>query len=132
MLVYRIEDQFGRGPYTGTNRVGSVAARISNNELEFHTVKWSQYHPPPSSDPLMREWYHNTCLSRYLFGFESIRSLIRWFPKKRWNHFATHEREWGVYTYEVDDESVVRGTCQVAFIYDDSRRLEKIIDLGRY
>ena len=129
MLVLRIENQDRIGPYRGSY-IGTEAAR---HDYDFNggTNIYESYHPNPRTDPLLKDWYSDaraySDYRNYIYGFDNIRSLIRWFPKKKWDVFRNSYKEWRVSLYGTND--FVIGERQVVFRQSTAEFLGVVIKI---
>jgi hypothetical protein len=102
MMIYRVENSVGAGPYSceWDEEYASVI-NVSMNSVGFES------HPVPSDDGIYD-------LSKdEFFGFVSIEQLSAWFPGLVQN--LNKLSNWRISTYEVDQRYVKEGESQVAF-----------------
>ncbi len=103
VTVYRIENTEGRGPYCYTT---GFCAPIT------YAYDRGCNHPVPSEDGMTSEEHPYSPPQDFFYGFESLRSLARWFgglPALRTSP------EWSLVTYTVPKRDVIFGRSQVAF-----------------
>ena len=113
MLVYRIQDVNGVGPY----RKDEVAELYES--CRGFGYGWSERRPGPARDPGLGgdDWqafslkWRKTCR----FGFSSIDQLKEWFNTKKVRH-GLHKLGFAVYVINVDDDKVIVGDKQVVFV----------------
>lgn len=96
MLVYRVEDFYGNGPYNGINMISNLVKDHGFN---------SDY--PGWSDDLLGEY-----TSSYKSGFISLDKLIEWF----YNYFDELSKEFKISVY-IDPHHVIysKSGKQIAF-----------------
>lgn len=70
MVIYRIEDFKGRGPYR--SECLSTMDRLLQDELDNHTL--DLYHPAPQYDIGRKPRQNEIC------GFISVQQALEWFP----------------------------------------------------
>lgn len=108
MLIYRVEDASGVGPYQG------IGARHALRDI--HSV---EKHPSP-----FREWgdkaYDFLGDDNMLFGFDSIPQLLNWFGDALGELEKAH---YVVTVFTVANDAAIRGRTQCAF---DVQRAERI------
>jgi hypothetical protein len=113
MLVYRIQNELGRGPYS---------------------FSWGEYvsegirHPGPLEDSGMAdEWRQKIFQSEgkvdYHFGFTSETQLRTWFYRDKWLH-AMKEHGLKLTVWEVPFTDVIVGHTQLAFIRERAMLVE--------
>lgn len=104
MIVYRVENQDGKGSY---NEIPYSWAS------EPHTVKTGR--PSPIMD--IPGWDRMTDAQRkpYVFGFSSLNQLHAWFTMSEIEELS----KWGfaVVSVHVDPANIIHGDKQVAFKY---------------
>lgn len=136
MIVYRIEDAFGRGPYRDHSLRDFSANQIEDlaEMVEYHR---DSQHPHPSEDGIDSESVFLPSTSvldgrqfnpAYYCGFDSIESLCEWFSSFE---PALAAAGFSVYEYEIDETvegSVLFGHKQVVF-KKEFARLDAINDL---
>jgi hypothetical protein len=114
VLVYRVETFDKRGAYTSCVALG---------------VGRSEDHPTPCDDLILKEWWNDSALENWYFGFCSMEQLIQWFPKDDWGVFIKYnseidsKRRVGISIYECSDEDVRVGEKQTVFILDKAERI---------
>ena len=90
MLIYRLEsnsvkssvsDRVMRGSYNGPyNRAIQGGYRtIADVALPVADEAYNSKHPAPFEDPLLRDIFKPSCHGSYIFAFESLEQLYRWF-----------------------------------------------------
>lgn len=114
MLVYRVENRYGEGPYVNDN---SYNCRCYDNVD----------HPEPYNDGIP---IHNGISSKrkynsndYKFAFEDTDQLIKWF-----NDEINKLIEYGFSctVYKVHGKRVIKGMKQLAFVYGSAEKVEEI------
>lgn len=111
MIVYRVEDASGQGPYN--------SPWAPENMPEVHTN--NPTHPGPFND-IGWDWPYKLGDVHTIFGFESLEMLDAWF--RGWktrlrDHFEIH-------TYEVPEALVLKGRFQLAFDGDAAVRTGEV------
>lgn len=105
MIVFRIEDDEGRGPY--------------DRYVKFNHDRWSSWstsiRPGPRDDGI------KNFSSEHFFGFSDIDDLTCWFTIKDRKGFRKHKMM--VSIYEVDEKNIKKGGKQVAFLKRKSLRV---------
>jgi hypothetical protein len=122
MIVYRVENRMGTGPYSRCINLPS-----------YLTVP--ERHPTPSQDGLS-SWYNGTDyakMNEYYFGFESLEQLKSWFTGAFEEEFSEHNYNmgegesskyaYGISCYDVPDEDVEIGDSQLVFLRDNAQLL---------
>lgn len=110
MLVYRVETRRGKGPYVWGN-------------VSFPGTATLDKHPLPEEDGMdVFDNMPRSTAQEYVFAFESMESLLRWFDKEYMDALLEHnkqnwdkDKKFRVYVYEVPLEHVEIGYNQVAF-----------------
>lgn len=124
MLIYRIESSVShKGVY-------SIGLGYSCHRDVFMGVDGNlrEYHPCPTEDEMMSDRWNGMDpdeRQQFVFGFNSIKQLHRWFPVrglqkmvemieegKRYNWDSAHAV---IAIYEVPDEHVIIGRTQAVF-----------------
>lgn len=107
MLIYRVEDDFGGGPYNGTSSPGPFTSgwrKIVNG----HEVHDPIHQPNPVDDLKI------TLIDRhYKFGFASVDQVIYWFGDEA-RHYLDG-KGYRIARYEVPETAVIVGGHQVAY-----------------
>lgn len=105
MMIYRVEDHEGYGPYCTPNPNDEYwsVINVSMNSAPFTK------HPVPTEDGISEDAF----TSEYFFGFDSIESLSDWFPGLVQN--IGNLSLWRISTYEIDPAYVLVGYSQVVF-----------------
>lgn len=105
MLIYRVEDHEGYGPYCTPNSNSEYwdVINVSMNSAPLDN------HPVPTEDGIDADAF----TSEHYFGFDSIESLTSWFPGLVQN--VNKLTSWSISTYEVDPAHVLVGYSQVVF-----------------
>ena len=101
MLVYRVENDNGRGPYVGNNR------HWTQREHSF-----SKHHVGINEE--FRNLEIEEIASRERCGFDSLKSLYRWFNNRQ-ERFNLKREGFKVVTYEVGASHVRKAKKQLAF-----------------
>lgn len=122
-LVFRVEDETGRGPYNGL--IGTQA---------FHDMKRN---PPPGRDPLLNE---PGVLADYLpppmfmpptfvFGFSHAKQAQAWFydrkvmKREKWEAFGAHIE---VYTVDNTSGALAEAKAQTVFVTTHTKPLGEL------
>lgn len=105
MMIYRVEDHEGYGPYCTPNANSEYwnVINVSMNSVGMHA------HPVPNEDGISEAAF----TSEHYFGFDSIESLSDWFPGLVQN--VDKLLSWRISTYEIDPAYVLVGYSQVVF-----------------
>jgi hypothetical protein len=106
MLVYRVENSEGGGPYTfySFDKADKAVVAVSNALKEAHNE--SHHHPPPHSDGISFVRHYERC------GFVSIEDLVQWFDG--WLQ-KLHDVGFRMAIYDVPTDRVRAGEKQVVF-----------------
>lgn len=122
MIVYRIENEIGSGPYVScpffswkvTNHSDEKhpGAINDNFHLYFHDCK-EEYWNNRESSPL----------KNYIFGFDSLEKLNQWFCEKEIENLK--KLNYNIQKYEIDYEFVLEGESkkQVIFLKERAKRI---------
>ena len=128
-VVFRLENEQGRGPYT------------SNLCLTLGYGYDDYIHPVPQEDGFsydVVEMLEINSFSEYLFGFQSMYLFKRWFNKQffgrlndlldapsdhPFGHRLHHEQGWCIAVYTVDKTFVHLGNTQCVFKSTEATRL---------
>lgn len=116
MLVFRIEhpsdefnDRINRGAYSS-----QLATYLLSHEAYFTNNEVS---PLPKDDVRLAQVWHSLTFTgnykKYVFAFESIESLLRWFHKPE--RLAKYSDNYLLVQYELEDSLVSLGTAQCIF-----------------
>ena len=114
MLVYRIEDEDGKGMYHSSKAIS----------MEVDERK----HKEPCSDSLLAPvWLSLSTGSRetFVFGFASIEQLRNWVYDDDWL-YKLHETGFILSVYDVPDKDVIAGHTQVMFLRFEDVRAARI------
>lgn len=109
MLVYRIQDAFGDGPYNNDGQVPGLGDAHTDGGI----------HPPPDMDGIEYSWDWD----EYVCGFGSMPAMLWWFDG--WLdklHYHYH----ALTIWEVDEEYVREGRKQVMFNRDMADLIETV------
>ncbi len=98
MIVFRVENKDGRGPYSVHGTTGQPFA-VDNR-------------PMPDEDGLLPMATPNEWQRRY--GFASITAYLDWFESDDVRD-RMHERGFHIVKYEVPEDSILIGGCQLLF-----------------
>lgn len=116
MLVYRVENILGRGPYSTPDKakkseLTKMLALAHNNSPE-HPVSWWD----------IPQFFEKIDGREYRHGFSSIEQLEVWFKG-----FEKELKENGFFvsTYEVPSTDVYFGNRQIVFIWENSERIQE-------
>lgn len=111
MLVYRVEHkETGFGPYNPQHEDLGVGYDNWINSMPGH-------HPSPTADIQGMSSLDWGAREAYLYGFQSIDSLRKWFPD---DYLFQLEHYYGfrLAVYDVPEEDVLKGERQVAFHHE--------------
>jgi hypothetical protein len=111
MIVYRVEDVHGKGPYCNTWKCCYEGKDIFKKDLcrDHDDIE----HPSPVEDNII---LHN----KYIFAFASIKSLKNWFDEK-WRNIL-NEAGFFIRVYDVPSDFVKNGSTkkQICFLKEES------------
>ena len=116
VLVYRVENTDGVGPYWGKIRDWYNKSRCR------HDIGLNR--PGPGECPKIKSTFGRNVPIDYNFGFYSLASLKTWFPKS--DRKLLKEDGYSISVYKVPKKSYFRATKQCIFIKEDSEFIEKI------
>ena len=109
MLIYRIENKRGQGPYCSKHKDQYLRCWLCDRHSDI------EKHPSPDEDGIY-EWKRvHKC------GFSSLRKLKAWFNKEELK--ALYEAKFDIVRYEVDKKDVLVGQKQVMFNRRKARRV---------
>lgn len=113
MLVYRIEDKNGDGPYHTPDTLPEEACRNSIN------------HPTPTSDGIWLYEAKTWCPHDYHFGFQNKTLLREWFGR-----YSDHLKKGGFKcsVYKIHGRRVMQGRTQCAFVLKKAE-LQKSLEI---
>ncbi|PLP55560.1 hypothetical protein CYK37_30185 [Mesorhizobium loti] len=120
MLVYRIEDARGYGPWSGSGTAEAYwdAAEVGTNPND---------HPSPYVEGgVLYDAYVRWADGR--FGCSSVEQLRDWFPCPKGRE-VMRQRGYRAVAYQVEPEALCEGTMQVIF-QQHRAQLVKVLDLG--
>lgn len=111
MLVYRLQDEIGQGPYW--------AGAADGFDL------WNtETHPSPQQDI----GFHK---DGYIYGFANLRQYREWFHEEKWNkHFQ--ERGFTVCVYDVPNRHVFEGWSQVSFLCCTGKIIDRLLPMEAF
>ena len=117
MLIYRVEDESGVGPYRMTAMRTAQQKALASLLGSAHNL--SETHPLPSKDGMEQVWFQR----HILYGFTSIEAAREWFAG-----FETDLAETGysLNVMNVPDALVVQGVKQCGFFGGVEKRLESV------
>lgn len=117
ILVYRVEQADGTGPYWGKTRGFGwyYKTKCNHNSLK---------RPTPQESSKMIKQSKDFPISDYHFAFYSLSSLKAWFSKS--DRKLLYEDEYQVSVYKVPKVSYIKIRKQCLFIKEDSEFIEKI------
>lgn len=107
MLVYRVENSKGKGPWAGQCSIPICDA------TEWHPNR----NPGPYDDEPIARWYRDHTwgdISKYHFGVQNIALYNDWFRTYE-QKLALHNSGFSLNQYEVDYRDAVIGDKQVIF-----------------
>lgn len=113
MIVYRIENEKGIGPYQGQEN-GPLS--------KLYYAHHDQDHPVASVDfPCKFSFFYNC--GDFVFGFQSLQSCAKWFVG-----FVVFMRNYGfkLAKYEIDPSKIIIGQSgkQIIFKKSDAKKIE--------
>lgn len=108
--VYRVENEYGGGPYR-VGEVGNSAHRSISND----------YTPGPFTDPDHSGWARDNSIRDYYFGFKSIDAYKRWFSDRK----LLKEEGFHLAVYHVPASAVRHGTKQSLFVKEKAKLIER-------
>lgn len=117
--VYRLQDREGGGPYNG--RAYNAKRSIYYGDVvadELMPSYWSnnrETHPEPEGDGMYKPD------SAYIYGFNSPQQLARWFYRQKNDPHLLDMMGLIVKEYEVEEQDVVYGNRQLAFLKPEGR-----------
>ena len=114
MRVWRVEDDFGTGPY-------GMRCPATNKKLISSHI--SEVHPSPYDDEKLN-WHGDHFDEAWHFGFQSKVGLYRWFTKPMRTNLRSHT---AISVYEVDSKHVRLGERQCVFLRDTSKLIQRIL-----
>lgn len=119
MIVFRVEDSEGGGPYNGAK----APYWADRERAGINISSTTSNHPLPGDDISGWSDLSIDTRSKYLFGFASLAELESWFNEKA----RAYYRDLGfkVAKYEVGPRSLKRGGHQVAFNKDRAKLIER-------
>jgi hypothetical protein len=106
MLVYRIQDSCGAGPYTSTRMIDHI--HIHHNEIA---------HDPDSRVPAPEREGLGYVRSYHRFGFTSLEQLDRWFTPEE--QAALYREGFELVVFNLPDHTVELGQHQCRFLRED-------------
>ena len=124
MLIYRLEsnivkssvsDRVMRGSYNGPyNRAVQGGCRtIADIALPIADEAYNSKHPSPFGDPLLRNIFKSVYHGSYIFAFENLEQLYRWFNDREGMVELESLNIAQIGVYEVSDQYVELGTYQL-------------------
>lgn len=124
MIVYRVEDELGGGPYNG-DRAPDPWTRSWSRIVNGHEVSDPVHQPSPNSDiPEWRDSEYGGRAAKYRFGFASVEQVYKWFLEDA--RAFLKASGYGIAQYEVPDEFVLVGENQVAFSTKKAKLLQRL------
>ena len=117
ILVYRVEQADGTGPYWGKTRGFGWYSKSRCNHS-------SDGRPGPQECSKIKSTFGRNVPIDYNFGFYSLASLKSWFTKS--DRKLLKEDGYSVNVYRVPQKSYFRATKQCVFIKEDSEFVEKL------
>ena len=119
VTIYRLQNEYNQGPYCN-ELIDDISEEILLN-LQYGRGCYKQLRPINETNTELQKAYEENKIfngSPYVFGFESIDQLYKWFsPVQLGILFAKNIQ---IYIYKVKREDVLYGNSQVAFIPSDS------------
>lgn len=119
MIVYRVENAEGEGPYWHSveNAIGISIGTIHN---KCHN------HPAPSEDIVDTQF--DRFSNQWYYGCLSLEQLVKWFTLPE-NYFPLlREKGFYIVAYECEDKDVAKGDKQCAFKRGRARRNDKQLE----
>lgn len=117
MLVYRLEDDEGNGPY----EYHSQGSKLHNS---------SHILPCPhsrSEKRQLRDFWNKTDYTlreHYQCGFSSLEQLFAWFDKRKLKCY--HNQTIKISIYDVKETHMIDGYYQCIFLREDSRLAQRV------
>lgn len=103
IIVYRVENEHGEGPFRGEH--GSLSDHIA----KLYSGKYGSCYPIPSYDKFDKPM---RCV--HSCGCESLERLLHWFPEDC--HAELTEYGYCISVFAIDDDAeLVRGQHQIGF-----------------
>ena len=133
MLIYRLQDETGNGPYSTmcktnkslTEELAIVRKKINRpSNLEDGSERYM--HPDADAGtPLARAYFDKLLYpgSNYVFGFATLEHLYIWYDKAEIIIFENFG--FNVYEYNIPDDKVISGSRQVIFKLCDTINCKK-------
>jgi hypothetical protein len=109
--IYRIENQYGLGPYRYGGEVMRDIAGLDNHGV-------SNGHPAPTNDPpiqrrIISEMARLGSAGGWYCGFKSVTQLLTWFTEEQLNIMDKYG--FRLTTYLAPEDRVLKGDTQVIF-----------------
>lgn len=116
-IVWRLEDEKGRGIYYDTNYYYEAAS-----DDGFHVCNTIERHPAPQNDPQLG-WELIRNREEYSFGFNTLEQMHQWVYKSKWRKNLA---ELGVQLnkYEVNAKYFRRSAFQAVFHKEHAKLVE--------
>jgi len=121
--IYRVECEEGKCPFVIYNE--ALSDHPNWNELYYNN---QTTHPTPKNDELLKAIWgecRRDSLNSWIFGFESMASLDRWFDVDAHVH-ALSVSGFSISVYEVEHRWYHIGERQVIFVKNYSRKIQQI------
>ena len=109
MLIYRIENKRGQGPYCSKHKDQALRNWLCSRHFD------AEKHPAPDDDGI-DDWTRS-----HKCGFSSLKKLKAWFNTEELN--VLYEAKFDIVKYEVDKKDVLVGKKQVMFNRRKARRV---------
>lgn len=117
MIVYRIENREGKGPYTACWDIERKITSMSRQSTARQ--------PGPYDDGFGGEKYEKVNLFDYFFAFISIEQRDNWFTRRE----RAQLQQLGFFTvpYHIEEKDLIRMNKQCAF--KRKKKVEELVDL---
>ena len=118
MLVYRVEDSNGTGPYRNWMSIGVY--------LKYKHAKLTERTPTPPEDGMsvFDDAYCSGSTNDYRFGFDSIEALKNWFDEE--DRVKLSDDCFVCSVFEIDDDQVMMGGKQLAFNLIKAEKIDSL------
>ncbi|PCJ96759.1 MAG: hypothetical protein COA52_00700 [Hyphomicrobiales bacterium] len=115
MIIYRVQNSAGAGPYTSGWHPPSTKSNVFINDV----------HPDPYDDDLLFAFLENKNIYDFKFAFYSLKQASEWI--NGWSNVSIHELsdvKFKFYSLEIDSDDVIAGEKQC--IYHKNSTIEII------
>ncbi len=100
------------------------AAGKADDVAEKQGVHMPSEHPSPAKDPGLMDADLDLETKKYFFGFADLDEYKLWFQTPEVREAVLDHGKLVLAKYEVPDEKVIKGHCQVIFSFDDVQHKE--------